>query len=1174
VIAYLVLGSALQGCSGSGGSDVGAHSATPPTARVQVLNGGPGRTFREGAEVLLTGKASEDLDGPPIAWSWRQTAGPAVRLREVNPTTVRFTAPHVDVSTALAFEVSVQDSTGNIGSAATDVTVIPARDSDKFLSLDVARGASFDKFDVVAALAGGATTGLAARPFALSVTAYLVYPPRTAPGANCTFDAADFAGGVPAMTAAGCLVERLEDVTPTPLGAGGTGLAGEWPAGVEAPAEPDAIRITRWWNSRFSVPVPRLDVSDFNQRFVDAHERERMLDLFAAHDARIVLALSLAAPENQKDASLIFPGLTYGPIPLPAQPSAPGQPLSSSVANAGVGSPTAVLVPLDTLLASIEGREAALTSAVYYRTVDPAGTRRSLNAWLKQAGFTAADGSLLGDAVSGSGQFAHAVYLNNYDLGFGREMYTRTDELGNVFSFVKNYGTLEGAIRHLDSFATVVTEYSPLANHSDSTPKFVKFFTFVEDGSGDAPRVASFDFDGRGERFTPGNCIVCHGGARPPGVSELAFNASCGNPSDAQCYAWPATNRDGSAIADGDLAGSLLPWDVASLLFADTDPAITQAPLKFDGITLQEELVRDYGDFSRGRQLIQLKKLNQSAYQTYTARNDAQRRLVGSWYGVDQNGLLAGAFDDSASVAGWRNGEVVPDPSPLNIGGKLTNPPKTEELYHTVYARHCRMCHTSMPAGPLRFDTYQDFVFQRDAIRQTVFRAGLMPGARLTMDRLWVPFDGGEPPGERLAEHIAALRSEAPDSHPGVPVADITGLEPAPNRHDIVYLDGGNSVFADTYAWSLQAPAGSAAILSESSGRMTAFVLDRPGTYSVTLTLNAGAANQTSLTKSVTVGNRAPAAAGDLYSLDATSATQLAGSVLAGDAQDSDPDGDPLTVTLAQGGAPSYGSVTVNADGSFQYTYTGGLPPTSSRDSFRYMIADGFGGTAVATATILLNGAAIAARPTAVTSFTAEDASTAAGDGSVFQARLTWRASSDDVQVVGYNVYRGGALLAFVPSAAAPGATVQYTDGAVNPSTTYVYRVTAFDGSSESTLSEERVITVATSLRRSIQTGWGTTGTDSLWRATGCIGCHRAGAGGLTLSGTPDAVVAELLEDATDVHPRRIENATPMRSLLLCKPLIKSNPNSCPHEGNAFFVESDPRFQTLLRWIEKSTPNN
>jgi len=91
---------------------------------------------------------------------------------------------------------------------------------------------------------------------------------------------------------------------------------------------------------------------------------------------------------------------------------------------------------------------------------------------------------------------------------------------------------------------------------------------------------------------------------------------------------------------------------------------------------------------------------------------------------------------------------------------------------------------------------------------------------------------------------------------------------------------------------------------------------------------------------------------------------------------------------------------------------------------------------------------------------------------------------------------------------------------------------------------------------------------------TGCIGCHRAGAGGLTLSGTPDAVVAELLEYATDVHPRRVESVTPLRSLLLCKPLIKSHPDSCPHEGGPLLVESDPRFQTLRRWIEEGAPNN
>jgi hypothetical protein len=48
----------------------------------------------------------------------------------------------------------------------------------------------------------------------------------------------------------------------------------------------------------------------------------------------------------------------------------------------------------------------------------------------------------------------------------------------------------------------------------------------------------------------------------------------------------------------------------------------------------------------------------------------------------------------------------------------------------------------------------------------------------------------------------------------------------------------------------------------------------------------------------------------------------------------------------------------------------------------------------------------------------------------------------------------------------------------------------------------------------------------------------------------------------------------PMRSLILCKPLIKSDPNSCPHEGGAFLVRSDPRYGMLLRWIDGAAPNN
>ena len=1155
---------ALQGCSsGSGGSDVGEHQATAPTARVEVLNGGTARAFREGAEVLLTGKASEDRDGPPIAWSFRQTFGPPVRLVEANATTVRFTAPHVETAADLVFELTVTDSTGNRGSAATNVSVLPARDSDKFLSLDVARGASFDTFEVVAALAGGATTGNQPRPFTLSVTAYLVYPPRSTPNADCGVDAAEFAGGVPALTASGCLVEALEDLTPEPLAQGGTGRTGEWPSSVVAPDEADALRVTRWWNPRFALRVPRLVLHDFNQRFVAGGERGRMLDTFAAHNARIVLSLSLTAPENQPDATLVFPALVHAPLKVPVAAFAPGSPPAASVSNAGVGLPTTAVVPLDTLLAAIEGREAALTSAVYYKTVDATGTRGTLNAWLRQAGFLAADGTLLPEAAAGTGEFAHAVYVNNFDLGFGRQMYTRTDALGNVFSFVKNYSTLEGAIRQLDSFATVVTEYSPLVNHTDSTPKFVKFFTYVEDGSGDAPLVGSFDFDGRGERSTPGNCVVCHGGQRPPGISELVFDATCADRNDAACYAWPARNRDGAVIAGGDLGATFLPWDVGSLLFADTDPAITQAPLKFDGLSLAAELQRDHGDFSRSAQLGQIKKLNQAAYRTYSAGHDAARRLVESWYGgVDADGVLVNAaFDDSATVPGWRNAEVVPDPSPANPGGSLTNPPTTEALYHDVYARHCRMCHTSMPDGPLRFDTYQELVFQRDLIRQTVFRAGTMPGARLTMDRLWVPFEGGVPPGELFAEHLASLRAEPPDAPPGAPFAEIVGLDPAPNRGDIVYLDGGNSAFAASYAWSLAVPPGSAAALSSTDARQTAFVLDVPGTYDVTLAVAAGS-QQAAVTKSVTLGNRAPVAADDLFDLDLTSTSMLLGSVLAGANQDDDLDGDSLTASLAAGGAPSYGTVTVGTDGGFAYTYTANLPTPPDSDTFRYAVADAFGGTAEGTATVLLNGAAAAARPAAVTQLTAHDASTAAGDGSTFAVRLDWLASSDDVQVQGYNVYRNGALLGFVPNAAAAGTPVAYLDAAVSPGSANTYRVTARDADSESSLSAEHAVTVAASLRRNIQTGWGA-GTDTLWRASGCVGCHRGPVGGLTLFGTADAVAAELHEDAAEAAPRRVESADPMRSLLLCKPLTKSHPMS-----------SDPRFKALLRWVERNAPYN
>jgi Bacterial Ig domain len=92
--------------------------------------------------------------------------------------------------------------------------------------------------------------------------------------------------------------------------------------------------------------------------------------------------------------------------------------------------------------------------------------------------------------------------------------------------------------------------------------------------------------------------------------------------------------------------------------------------------------------------------------------------------------------------------------------------------------------------------------------------------------------------------------------------------------------------------------------------------------------------------------NHPPSAADDAYSTNEdTVLTVAAPGVLA---NDSDPDGDPLTATLAT--EPANGTVTLNADGSFGYTPALDF---ASADSFTYWATDGRGAiSAPATVTI------------------------------------------------------------------------------------------------------------------------------------------------------------------------------------------------------------------------------
>jgi N-acetylneuraminic acid mutarotase len=96
------------------------------------------------------------------------------------------------------------------------------------------------------------------------------------------------------------------------------------------------------------------------------------------------------------------------------------------------------------------------------------------------------------------------------------------------------------------------------------------------------------------------------------------------------------------------------------------------------------------------------------------------------------------------------------------------------------------------------------------------------------------------------------------------------------------------------------------------------------------------------------ISNSAPTAVDDSYEVQQDELLiVVAPGVLA---NDSDPDGDPLTVMLAAG--PGNGSVTVNVDGSFTYMPDSGFV---GADTFTYTVDDGRGGSATATVTITIH---------------------------------------------------------------------------------------------------------------------------------------------------------------------------------------------------------------------------
>jgi len=168
--------------------------------------------------------------------------------------------------------------------------------------------------------------------------------------------------------------------------------------------------------------------------------------------------------------------------------------------------------------------ETADTARAYYDAIDPSGAKKTLSGWLTANCFDA--------SAADYGADAHAVYTNNYDLGFGRDMYFAActaggpGKPGDMAWIVFNYATVEATASKLNPIIAVAMEYSAATDGSNPTRRFPKFYVFApNDRDGSFERVLTSNFDHRGEKYVPGTCIACHGGVLPVPRQFLARRA-------------------------------------------------------------------------------------------------------------------------------------------------------------------------------------------------------------------------------------------------------------------------------------------------------------------------------------------------------------------------------------------------------------------------------------------------------------------------------------------------------------------------------------------------------------------------------------------------------------------------------------------------------------------------
>jgi hypothetical protein len=393
----------------------------------------------------------------------------------------------------------------------------------------------------------------------------------------------------------------------------------------------------------------------------------------------------------------------------------PGTPLSGNIVNSGPPIPAGQTLwpdePYDTCKLVILRLDIAAKPSVfltfkekgtdaqaqaYYAAVDPPdagagfpqGRRTTLGGWWSTNGFTlGADGWPL-DSTNGDPAVVRTSYLNNNDLGSGRDMYFRDLGSGHLAAFVTNYGLFNQDAANADLAAaraapgaTVCMEFSPV--EGQGTTPIVKFFVFNgAGGKANAPRQTGAELDGFGVKFVPNLCLNCHGGdytspSTPPTFAQINMRASF-RELDTATYKFPA----GRIVPD---AGEKDRFKRQNLLISNAGSGCAAQPI---------------------------------------------RDLITNWYpgaSTDQ--------DNNWTPPGWETPTV---------------PAQAKQLYHDVVKRSCRTCHVafgdSNSASGVNWIRYDQLKLRQGTLKSFVLcNNRFMPHAVITYRNFWLSSSPHQP---------------------------------------------------------------------------------------------------------------------------------------------------------------------------------------------------------------------------------------------------------------------------------------------------------------------------------------------------------------------------------------------------------------------------------------------